>query len=269
MTPFFIDGPNGALFCIHHPASGGHGPAVLFLPSFAEENNRSRHMVARQARALAAAGIDVLLLDPTGVGDSAGTVADADWQTWHGDVLAGRDWLRAQGHDRVVLWGLRLGGLLAADVLAQKPAGFAGLLLWQPVVSGGPFVKQFLRLKLTGDMAHPDSGGETTQSLKARLAEGETLEIAGYAISPGLAATLEGRRLADLAPSGMPAVWLDVTAGEALTPASDRTVTAWRDAGVSVAAEAVAGPPFWTLQEPEWSDPLIDRTTALAREAWP
>ena len=70
--PVFIDSAAGRVFAIYHrPAEGGsNGPAMLYLPPFAEEMNRSRRMAALQARALAAAGYGVLLLDPYGTGDS-------------------------------------------------------------------------------------------------------------------------------------------------------------------------------------------------------
>jgi hypothetical protein len=74
MHPAFIDGSGGRLFTLYFApdaavsARGG----LLFIPPFAEELNRSRHMVVKTARALAAAGWGVLLLDLFGTGDSEG-----------------------------------------------------------------------------------------------------------------------------------------------------------------------------------------------------
>ena len=56
IVPFFLDTPEGALHVSLHmppdarPASGW----VVHVPAFAEEMNKSRAMVSRQARALAA-----------------------------------------------------------------------------------------------------------------------------------------------------------------------------------------------------------------------
>ena len=52
---------------------------VVHAPAFAEEMNKSRRMVALQARALAEDGLAVLLVDPLGCGDSPGDFGDATW----------------------------------------------------------------------------------------------------------------------------------------------------------------------------------------------
>src|SRR3546814_14337350 len=83
MEALFIDGPAWRLFAIHHAAAPHcrQGLGLVYLPPFAEEMNRSRRMAALQARALAALGIDVLLLDLFGTGDSAGDFRDARWRS--------------------------------------------------------------------------------------------------------------------------------------------------------------------------------------------
>src|SRR3546814_18352731 len=112
--------------------------------------NRSRRMAALQARALAALGIDVLLLDLFGTGDSAGDFRDARWEIWREDAMAAVAWLGARCGGRVGLWGLRLGTLLAAEVAAEMQA--PRLLLWQPVLSGERHLTQFLRLRVAAGL---------------------------------------------------------------------------------------------------------------------
>ena len=46
--------------------------SILFLHAFAEEMHMSRRNISSQARLLAAAGYNVMLLDLTGCGDGAG-----------------------------------------------------------------------------------------------------------------------------------------------------------------------------------------------------
>ena len=74
---FFLAADNGRAgqrLCIHHPPRRGEPArgAVLHLHAFAEEMNKSRRMVALQARALAEAGFAVLQIDLHGCGDSGG-----------------------------------------------------------------------------------------------------------------------------------------------------------------------------------------------------
>ena len=62
-TAFFLDGQQGRLFCtgvVHEIAARRQ---FLILPPFAEEMNKSRHILSAMVRALGNAGHDVLLPD--------------------------------------------------------------------------------------------------------------------------------------------------------------------------------------------------------------
>ncbi|HTZ81325.1 MAG TPA: hydrolase 2, exosortase A system-associated [Stellaceae bacterium] len=259
--PVFLAGPAGRLFAVYHaPApSARRGIALVHVPPFAEEMNRARRMAALQACALAAAGIPVLLPDLHGTGDSEGEFRDARWPLWQADVRAAADWLQARHPGDVGLWGLRLGGLLAAELAAGDPGRFARLVLWQPVSEGKSMLTQFLRLRIAAAMQ--EGARQTTEALRAQLAAGEMLEVAGYEIAPELAADLDRARLQSCRPAG-PVDWLDVAEATetALAPTRQRAVDAWREAGVTVAAEAVAGEPFWATQEIALAPRLIGAT---------
>ena len=135
--------------------------AALYVPPFGDEMNKSRRMAALQARALAAAGGSVALLDLRGTGDSAGDHAEATWDGWRDDVVQAFTWLSRRCDGPVLLWGLRLGALLAADLVDKRRLLPAGMLLWQPVASGRGFFNQFLRLaslrqRMEGESAATD-----------------------------------------------------------------------------------------------------------------
>ena len=68
-------GRAGQRFCVFHPAQGVPRGAVVHVPALFEEMNKSRRMVALQARTLAAAGFAVLRIDLHGCGDSSGELA--------------------------------------------------------------------------------------------------------------------------------------------------------------------------------------------------
>ncbi len=241
---------------------------LVYLPPFAEEMNRARRMAALQARRLADLGIDVLLLDPFGTGDSAGQFCEARWEIWREDAKVALGWLEQRTGAAVGLWGLRLGALLAAEVAAEAPDRPARLLLWQPVLTGERHLTQFLRLQLAAGMA--EAGARTsTRELRARLGAGETLEIAGYELAPDLAEAIAELTLAEpLARLGrLPVDWLEV-AGDApadLAPASRAAVERAQAAGIEITAGAVTGPPFWAIQEITLAPALLDATDALFR----
>jgi exosortase A-associated hydrolase 2 len=230
--------------------------------------NKSRRMAALQARALAAAGWTVLQLDLFGCGDSEGEFGDADWPGWVSDVLEASAWLHTKSGCVPSLWGMRTGCLLAAQAAReQEPA--PDLLLWQPVISGRQYLQQFLRLKLASQLLAGKTWDRTgTEELRQRLRAGETVEIAGYAISPGLAS---GLHAAELSPPSAPTrvAWLEVaaTAGAELTPAASSRVQTWQSAGNRVDARTVEAPAFWQTLEIAESPALIEATLA-AVEGW-
>lgn len=259
--------PGRSRWCIHHrPAGAVLRGCIVHVPAFAEEMNKSRHMVAEQARALAADGWAVLLLDPLGCGDSEGSFDEASWAQWQHDVAAAAHWLvdrhAAPGCAAALwLWGLRAGALLAVAA-ADRAALRCNFLFWQPAASGQMLLQQFLRLKTAGAMAE---GADRTSvdALRRQLAGGSAVEVAGYLLSPGLALGLDAARLA---PPEAPArvVWLELSLreGAALLPASAETVAAWRAAGHSVLTQVVLGPAFWQTVEIERAPALVNATLA-------
>jgi len=93
MQAGFLDSSQGAVFYIlHPPATKPVRGCILYSPPFAEELNKSRRMVALQARQLAASGYAVLLLDLYGCGDSGGEFDTATWSIWQDD-LDTRPWI--------------------------------------------------------------------------------------------------------------------------------------------------------------------------------
>lgn len=264
-TPVFLEGPAGPIFAIYHAPQAGTDVrgALVYVPPFAEEMNRSRRMATLQARALASRGIAVLLLDLFGTGDSAGEFRDGRLSLWLGDILAVADWLNAKGHATIGLWGLRFGALLAAASAASRPEQFKNLILWQPVVDGRTMLTQFLRIGVAAAMAE-EGNGKSTEALRAELAAGRPVEIAGYELAPELAQGLSATRMGRVEDSCR-VLWLEVAeeAGDHLLPASQSVAENWRRSGAMVTAKTVAGPQFWTIQDTTVTPALIDATTDL------
>lgn len=261
---FFLEASPGARFCLYHPPRGRARGAVLHVPAHAEEMNKSRRMVARQARMLSAQGVAVLQLDLYGCGDSDGLSADARWETWRQDVLLALAWLRARTDGPLSLWGLRLGGLLALDA-AQECHDLASILLWQPVTEGAAYLTQFLRLRLAADMLASAGTGSDTGALRRELASGASLEIAGYTITPALAQAIDGAALAVMAAPACPVHWLDLAPqpGRAMAPGRAALAARLIESGWTLDAGVVAGPAFWSTQEITEARALLDASLAL------
>lgn len=271
LEAFYLPAHDGSQrFCLHHvPADGRARSAIVYVHPFAEEMNKSRRMAALQSRAFAAAGHAVLQVDLLGCGDSSGEFGDATWAQWVQDVVHACRWMQSRWQAPLVIWGLRAGCLLAAEAAGEMedapPPGLQ-LLCWQPTPSGRQQLQQFLRLKIAADLAGGRAKG-AMEALRDELAAGRAVDIAGYRLSPGLAAGLE---LATLRPST--AVerlrWLEVSpqAQETPSPASANAIAAWEQAGCRPEWRSVAGPAFWQTVEIEDAPALVDATLAAFDE---
>ena len=253
-------------FCLLHPAQGtATRGCVAYVHPFTEEMNKSRRMASLQSRALARAGFVVLQFDLLGCGDSSGDFGDATWEAWVADVVRGCRWLRERSEAPLWLWGLRAGCLLAAEAARHigTPCNF---VFWSPTVSGKTQLQQFLRLKVAADMLVGGAKG-VTEGLRRQLAAGESVEIAGYMLSPGLANGMERAvleppvRLEQVGYAGR-LEWLDMsTRGDAaLTPVAQKAVGQWEQAGFAVRSHMVQGPSFWQTTEIEDAPGLIAAT---------
>ena len=257
----------GQRLVVHHPPVGGvTRGCVIYVHPFAEEMNKSRRMAALQSRAFARAGYAVVQLDLLGCGDSSGDFGEATWQDWTADVACAVQWVRDRYDAPLTLWGLRAGCLLAIEAAKDLPAP-CNLLFWQPPTAGKVLLQQFLRLKVAADMLDGQAKG-AMDALRAQLAAGETVEIAGYGLNPALASGLETATLSPPIQTRQVA-WLEVSPREdlALLPASAAMVQRWQQAGCTVTAQVVQGPAFWQTSEIEEAPALIDATLAALADS--
>ena len=266
--PFFLPAARGERFCILHPAAGALRGGIVYLHPFGEEMNKSRRMAALQSRMLAARGFAVLQIDLFGCGDSSGDFGDASWELWRDDVALGVKWLRERAGGRVTLWGLRLGALLGLDAARHCDPAPTRLVLWQPVLSGEQLLTQFLRLRVASEMISQGAAATGTQDLRRELHAGNRIEVAGYDLAPALAQAMDGLKLADLAPHGVPVHWLEIVAeaGRTLPPAAQRVADAWTSSGVPCEVRCVPGEPFWNTLEITECPALIAATAAVFEE---
>lgn len=259
---FFLGTGSRQRFCVATRPAGPSRGAILHVHAFAEELNRSRPMCAVAAQAFAEAGWLVLQIDGHGCGDSLGESGDATWDSWLDDLDQARAWLQAQGHDRATLWTLRGGSLLAASWLQHRGLDWP-LLLWQPMASGKQLLTQFLRLRLVDD-GGPEGKHIMTQ-LRQSLAEGRSVDIAGYVISAVLAAGLEAASLDALKTGQAPLALIEVggATGTALSPASETQLARWREAGRRCDATVVSGPKFWQSYDTRMAPDLVPASLRL------
>ncbi|MGB5495848.1 MAG: hydrolase 2, exosortase A system-associated [Sedimenticolaceae bacterium] len=259
---FFLDGQAGRIFCtgVRHPSDWQEGrrSAALICPPFAEEMNKARHVSAALCRALAQSGCDVLVPDLFGTGDSEGDFGDATLEVWRADIDAAIAHLDSPTSLHLI--GLRAGALLAADAALRHQT--KSLVLLHSQVDGRQQLTQFLRLRVAAGLMG-DGEKESVSELRQILADGGTLEIAGYRLSGQLAADLESLRLIDRPPTAaMPVHWIELApqAGRPLMPASQRVIDAWAAHGVVTRAASVVCDQFWATQEIAYCAEIVNET---------
>lgn len=265
---FFLRADPGERFCIYHPPISGKKclGALIYIHPFAEEMNKSRHMVALQSRSMAELGYAVLQLDLYGCGDSSGNFADARWDIWLEDIAVAEKWLVEKLSSPIGLWGLRLGAILALDYAKRYSSNISALILWQPVINTELFLTQFLRLHLAGELFSGEKKSNSgTAHLRSKLAAGNLVEIAGYELSPALAETFNTINTANLAVTSCPVHWFELMpeARHVLTPAGENLTNLWRGQGSDLSVHYVACAPFWATQEISSCPGLINKMTTL------
>lgn len=264
VSTFFLQSGNGNLYCnlYSHDAEPPATRSILFFPPFAEEMNKSRWIVAEQARRFATIGYDVLVPDLYGTGDSEGDFGDASWDVWCADIDRVVAWLRDRGTETVYFWGLRLGALLALECASKYQALLGGLLFWQPVLNGKNYLTQFLRLKVAADMLEANRK-TTTRELREQLAADSGIEVAGYRIAPALALPIDRLEPKEINMQHLPGItWLEMLPGDDRpVPAMTRNhINELRETGLEIDFHSLVGEPFWSAQELVVVPELIEQT---------
>ena len=259
----FIDGAAGRILCSGHivPKPEKGDKLFLILAPFAEEMNKSRHVLVHLAASLASRGHSALLLDVYGTGDSEGSFEDASLGIWSADVLSTADYF-GDGFE-VGLIGLRAGALVAAHVFQRND--FLSLTLLHPLTEGRQQIAQMLRLRVASAMFGSNQS-ESTSTLRAALADGKTLEIAGYGLSSRLAMDFDKLSLMNLIPRSDSNVnWIEIApqVERGLMPVSQKVITHWTETGVDICSTVVECDQFWATQELSDCNSMVDKAVDM------
>ncbi len=264
---YFLPGSSGNLFTLYFtPSQIVHNRAILYIPPFAEEMNKARRMATLQAYRFAHLGYGVLSVDLYGTGDSEGNFADAHIELWLDNMCTAVSWLINQGIEKISLWGLRFGCLLAVKLLSRLDSmNIDKLILWQPVVRGEQLMTQFLRLRTAAELV---SGEErlSVNKLRNMLEAGKNIEVAGYELSLKLVKGIDALTLPSEVPNDFPETnWIEIASqiNRLPGPASTRIIHAWTESGASVSFSRIAAPSFWNTPEITAVPELLDKSSCL------
>ena len=238
---------------------------VLVVPPFAEELNKCRRLLALCTQTLAAAGAEVWWPDLSGTGDSAGEFADACWSHWL-DELCDFDAALALAAPAAApaYLALRSGALLLAAASSRlRDFERAHVLLWQPVLEGGRYLQQFLRLRVMASRLR--GRDESLPSLMTRLVQGELLEVGGYGLraqlTNGLAAAQASAAMLGTA-RAVTVLEFKNTAGASPSMPLVQFGAACQTLGCAALVRLVECEQFWATQEISAPTVVIDASLA-------
>lgn len=264
------------------PAQPPRAQAVFF-PAFGDEMNQTRRMVKLAAEALAARGIESVVFDPRGTGDSSAGFEDATVARWLADCRAivarvQADSARQGGQPGnsgsparlpLLLIGCRLGVALAVETSRTLAEPAAALIGWAPLLQGKQQLSGMLRADKVSRMQKSDAAGAPEP--RALWAAGECAWLGGYPVSAALAEQLEALD-ATAAPHAVRATLIDVRVpvGEELVAPTEplkKRGESWIGRGVPTAVQAVPGAGFWNVADLVDVPELIEATVAAAERA--
>jgi pimeloyl-ACP methyl ester carboxylesterase len=159
---------------------------VLLMGHFVTERPFSYAPWVRWARHLAQRNLSALRFDYRGCGESTGTFERFTFASWLEDCRFAYGTLEAQNPGLpIVLNGIGLGALFAAR-LFQEGLG-AALLLWSPPSNGADSLRDTLLRRSAFDVVNTSEGRPASKpDYKASLEAGQSVEAAGYLLTPGL-----------------------------------------------------------------------------------
>ena len=264
----FLRGRAGEIFLLVRSPPQPRG-TVLVVPPFAEEMNKCRRMVTETALELCSTGYAVLVPDLYGTGDSQGDFADGRWGLWQEDLETVCAWGEANRLAVRAVLAVRLGAALAVSAACNgRLPAVAATAFWQPVLDGAKHLTQFLRLRTAGNLAG-EGDKETVADLRAKLAAGQSVEVAGYGLAGDLASELDALEQPTQLPSQLGAThWMEVvrTPEGGLPATSKATIERLQASGSRVSPHTFVGEPFWATVEISTVPEMI-RATAQSLSA--
>ena len=255
----FIEGSRGKLFCALRLPKGEPRHAVMVVPAFGDEMNKTRRMITETAKRLNESQVAVLTPDLFGTGDSEGKFADAAWSGWIEDLVAVRAWAARRNLNLKGLIGIRTGALLAAEfVRMHEDGGVQTTVFWQPVLSGRHFVRQILRVRT---MANAVNSGarESIDDLIAAVESGEKVLAGGYELGKSIIEPLLSADLTQLASKGLGSLHaIEVTRVE-----EKCGVYSEQFGDVSLRGVRCLGEPYWASTETVCDMNVVSGTVEL------
>ncbi|GAA0823793.1 hypothetical protein GCM10009111_33980 [Colwellia asteriadis] len=256
MTAEFYSGNAGPLFQLKRSPENICAYIIYVTPLF-EQANQTRHMQTRLALNAYQLGVESLIYDHYGCGDSGGELSQASLSLWQQDLIAQINAIKAKmaqdasfnanpSSKPIYLSCLLSSALvLNSDIIAL----IDGLLLAQPEFNGKRFVQQFKRLALASNLTK-------TNNIEQNSTE---IEIAGYVMQPSLLDELSQQTLTQYESIDKHCHWLEWSDSDQLpmARAKQQQLFSTKSSDSSLTVSAINDVKFWQSTELTLSEKML------------
>jgi alpha/beta superfamily hydrolase len=183
-SAFFFEHSGHRLYAyLHVPTVAAKKTGCVLVHPLMEERQDAHPVLRDLAEAMADQGFPTLRVDLYGCGDSSGEWEEATIEAWLHNIVGAAEQLRQRmGVESIVLAGLRFGATLAA--MASNVTDARAVVMVQPIVRGGGYIKDLLLASVTSDMVLHRKAGTTRERLIEDLESGRTVNLFGYHFTP-------------------------------------------------------------------------------------
>ena len=270
MNPLFFGSSDRPLYGVYHAPKAriGRRTGVVLCYPFGQEYMRAHRAFRQLSLQLAKAGFHVFRFDYHGTGDSAGDGEAFCLSQAAADTAQAIEELQDMADvETVALFGLRLGGAVAAQVATTHEA-VTHLVLWDAIGDGAAYLRELqteARLPVTAGTGRGVAGGHGGHDPMA------TFGVMGYPVPPALQYELAALHLGGSA-SGVEGA-LRVSPVRALVvsdsdTAEARALTDWCREGGWTAETLVAPLPGKWGEVDNWGSAMIPQEAMQAIVTW-
>ena len=252
VNPLFFGSSAQPLYGVYHApkARVGRQTGVVLCNSFGQEYMRSHRAFRQVALSLCKAGFHVFRFDYQGTGDSSGecsafTLAGAA----HDTEQAIQELQDMADVEKVALFGLRLGGAVAAQV-AQQREEVTTLVLWDAVADGATYLSEL----------HNNSMAEAGAVHGGR----GDLAVMGFPVPATMQQELSALRFGADAPSRR----LQTLVVSDTETSDAQAFAAWSEAGGQAAARLIAPLPGRWDEVDNWGSAMIPQEAIRSIVEW-
>lgn len=241
----FYQGIKGSLFRIIRTPEQTFGHLLFIAPLF-EQANKTRHHITRSAINAYQFGLQSIVFDHYGTGDSAGDLVDVNLTLWQQDIVQQVNAIKAKSSQAVYLSLPLSAALLLSDELLNL---VDGVMFLQPDFNGKRFIQQFKRLAVVVQLSK-NNQIKKDDSASIQKSGKQTIEIAGYVMTPNLLAEISEQSLARLAKVTKDCYWFEWQAAtEKLTAGRLKQQQTMMSKSYNLFIEKVDDVKFWQATE--------------------